>query len=225
MSLKCSWCNRFIGKNQYWYHNVTENGKEYKSKEIFCSPKCSHNYPHRATPDKPNYLSGCLILILFLVAGAFFVNSGSDNNPEIIDESVEKKYEENNTLSTIVDDTINSNDSEVKSVEFYNKTVTKAFLAYAFFNDSEWESHGWYEIKPNGSTKINLPISFSDDSLYWYAVDENGSEWVGSDRSFCVDSTNAFDYFGNNSENCLNSSKSFYKLKLNGSYTSQNLID
>jgi hypothetical protein len=67
MAKKCSWCNGYIGdKDQYWFHNVTENGKQYKSKEIFCSPKCSHEYPYRATPDKSNS-TGCLIIIIIVI--------------------------------------------------------------------------------------------------------------------------------------------------------------
>jgi hypothetical protein len=48
----CSWCNKYIGdKEKYWYKNVFEDGKEYKSKEIFCSAKCSHEYPYTPSAD------------------------------------------------------------------------------------------------------------------------------------------------------------------------------
>ncbi len=64
MANQCAWCNRYIGDKDgsYWF-NVTENGKKYKSKEIFCSPKCRHEYPYGATPDK----SGSSALLVFIV--------------------------------------------------------------------------------------------------------------------------------------------------------------
>lgn len=67
MARRCSWCNGYIGdKDQYWFHNLTENGKTYRSKEKFCSPKCSHEYPHLTTAEKSNS-SGCLIAIVVII--------------------------------------------------------------------------------------------------------------------------------------------------------------
>ncbi len=58
MAKRCSWCNGFIGdKDQYWYHHVNINGEQKKSKEKFCSPKCSYEYPHLVTPEE----EGCFI--------------------------------------------------------------------------------------------------------------------------------------------------------------------
>ena len=58
MAMRCSWCNSYIGDEaQYWFHNVIVDGREVKSEQKFCSPKCSHEYPYQATPEN----SGCFI--------------------------------------------------------------------------------------------------------------------------------------------------------------------
>ena len=58
MAKRCSWCNGFIGDNdQFWFHNVNVGGKQKRSEQKFCSPKCSHEYPYQATPEK----SGCFV--------------------------------------------------------------------------------------------------------------------------------------------------------------------
>ena len=55
MEKKCSWCNGYIGE-QYWFHNINVDGETKKSEQKFCSPKCSHEYPYQATPEK-----GCFV--------------------------------------------------------------------------------------------------------------------------------------------------------------------
>ncbi len=67
MAKRCSWCNDYIGDDsQFWSHDLVEDGKKYKSKEIFCSPKCSHEYPHQTTPDKSNY-SGVIVVFFIII--------------------------------------------------------------------------------------------------------------------------------------------------------------
>ena len=59
MARRCSWCNGYIGDNdQYWFKNVNVNGKEIRSVQKFCSPKCSYEYPYQATPEKSG---GCFV--------------------------------------------------------------------------------------------------------------------------------------------------------------------
>jgi hypothetical protein len=71
MAKKCSWCNGYIS-DQYWIHYVNVGGKQKKSEQKFCSPKCSYEYPYQATPEK----SGCF------VATAVY---GDYNHPVILD--------------------------------------------------------------------------------------------------------------------------------------------
>lgn len=67
MGRKCSWCNKYIGDNdRVWTKKVIENGKEYISNEIFCSPQCQYQYPYKPTPNKSNS-TGCLVLIAIAI--------------------------------------------------------------------------------------------------------------------------------------------------------------
>jgi predicted nucleic acid-binding Zn ribbon protein len=76
MARKCSWCSRDISdEDKYWCIPVREYGIIYNSKEVFCSPKCSHEYPHKATPNKEQQgdtdelfqLIGSFIVIAILI--------------------------------------------------------------------------------------------------------------------------------------------------------------
>lgn len=67
---RCAWCSKFIGKNDpYWWHNVYEGDRKYKSKEVFCSAKCSHEYPYNCTAKKPDK-SWVLIVIIIIIIWA-----------------------------------------------------------------------------------------------------------------------------------------------------------
>lgn len=58
MAKRCSWCNAHIGDDdQFWFHNIQVGDKQKKSKEKFCSPKCSYEYPHETTPEE----EGCFV--------------------------------------------------------------------------------------------------------------------------------------------------------------------
>ena len=66
MAGKCDWCNRSLGDSSYT-QTVTENGTNYKSKERFCSSKCSYEYPYSCTPDKPWTLTWWQVVILLII--------------------------------------------------------------------------------------------------------------------------------------------------------------
>ena len=69
MAKYCAWCNRYIGDNdRYWYKDIIEDGTTYKSKEVFCSPKCLYEYPFQGTPKKgSNGLLWIVIVIIIII--------------------------------------------------------------------------------------------------------------------------------------------------------------
>ena len=221
----CSWCNKYISdKEKYWYKNVFDDGKEYKSKEIFCSAKCSHEYPYAASADKSSSTGGCILVLLIVGALIYFSNSNSSNDNSN-KSNTEQTQTETKTDEIIPesDDQIVQNEEKVQSkdFEFTNNRDEEIYLAYAIYNNSNWESHGWFKIDPKSSRKIYLPDSFTGDEIYWYAMTSGAAlEWAGSDKSFCIHSTDKFDYTGSDAENCQEAQKGFIKLNLTGTSTS-----
>jgi len=72
MAKYCAWCNRYIGENdKYWYKNINENGKTYKSNEVFCSQKCLYEYPFPVTPKRGS--KGCLWIVIIIIIIALVV--------------------------------------------------------------------------------------------------------------------------------------------------------
>jgi uncharacterized membrane protein len=110
--------------------------------------------------------------------------------------------------------------SESKTVSFKNNSNLTVYLAYAFWNNTTWESVGWYEIAPNQSYEISLPESFSENSIYWYAEDSEGAKYESNDGYFCVDHEEPFHFYKN--KDC-GTQEGFYKLNLTGTYTEQGL--
>jgi serine/threonine protein kinase len=110
---------------------------------------------------------------------------------------------------------------ESKSVSFENNSSKTAYLAYAFYNNG-WETIGWIEVLPNDSSTIDLPDTFSENSIYWFAENSDGEKWEGKDGYFCVSHPNAFHNY--TTENCSEQA-GFIKLDLTGSFTTQELVD
>jgi uncharacterized membrane protein len=237
MSRNCSWCNRYIADNaKYWYKDVHEDGKTYKSKEIFCSAKCSHQYPYSPTADKFGCL-GRLVILIIIGAVIYFITSNNSQSTSSNSEPVKSEYNtsENNSQSeykiseddaqseniTPEDESqINSTlNSEFRNLEFFNDTKETIYLALAYFNNTTWESHGYFKIEPNNNHIISLPESFIDDLVYWYAIDAVNNEWSGSDKNFCIYPGEKFDFYGNESEACEEFSKGFHKLIIEGAKT------
>lgn len=221
MAKSCTWCNKYIGDNeQYWFKNVPIDGKVYQSKEVFCSNKCSYEYPYSPTADKPNEGNiGCLVILIIVGAIIYFATSNSSQSNQSTSEPVQSE--------NIVADTSQLNSSaapskEDRNLDFTNNTSETIYLALAYYNNSSWESHGYYSIEPNSNRNISLPESFNDESVYWYAIDAVNNEWAGSDKNFCIH-PEKFDFYGNDSENCQDGSKGFYKLGLSGTTTSMSL--
>jgi uncharacterized membrane protein len=238
MARKCSWCNRLIGDNaEYWYKNVYEDGKSYKSREIFCSPKCSHEYPYAPTANKSGNLGTWLVLIIVGVIIYLVISNKNENSNQIISEqsaqtqniAIEEAPLTDNIMAV---DTTTSNNvnadiiSEEKIINFVNHTNNTVFLTIAYFNNSGWESHGQYKIEHNDFAHIELPKTFNDEFIYWYAMNDIGQEWSGNDKTFCIspDEIDSVIYEAD-SESCLEFSKGFQKLILNDEMTLFELKD
>ena len=74
MSKTCSWCGDYIIEDKpEVFDYVYENGKKYKSKEIFCSGKCRSKYPYLLKPDKSGVISifGWIFIIIIVLAALF----------------------------------------------------------------------------------------------------------------------------------------------------------
>ena len=219
MAKSCTWCNKYIGDNeQYWFKNVPIDGKVYPSKEVFCSKKCSHEYPYSPTADKPNKGSaGCGIILLIIGAIIYFLLQGEQSTSEPAQsekEITQVNPSQSNNSPNYIDG--------AKEIVFTNNTSETVYLAHAYYSNSSWEVHGYISIEPNSNKKINLPESFNDNAIYWYAIDALEKEWTGEDKFFCIKSE-SFDFYGNESENCQYGSKGFYKLSLSGTTTFMSL--
>lgn len=110
---------------------------------------------------------------------------------------------------------------EGKQVEFKNNSSSTAWIAYAFY-DRGWEIIGWVKIPSGNSRTINLPATFTTNTIYWYGYDELGREWA-ADFKFCVEDAN-FHYYADNSESCP-TSKGFHKLDVSNNYTYKGFTD
>ena len=67
MSKTCSWCGDYIIDDKpEVFDYVFENGKKYKSKEIFCSGKCRSKYPYLLKPDKPGIVNTVVMIIAII---------------------------------------------------------------------------------------------------------------------------------------------------------------
>jgi hypothetical protein len=74
MAKTCSWCGDYIVDDKpEVFDYVYENGKKYKSIEIFCSGKCRSKYPYSLKPDKPKKISifVWIIIIIFILVMLF----------------------------------------------------------------------------------------------------------------------------------------------------------
>ena len=74
MSKTCSWCGDYIIEDKpEVFDYVYENGKKYKSKEIFCSGKCRSKYPYLLKPDKSGVISifAWIVIIIFVLVALF----------------------------------------------------------------------------------------------------------------------------------------------------------
>jgi uncharacterized membrane protein len=202
-------------------------------------PYIKNNYCPNCGSDKPlDSNDGCsslvgLVVVVLIVFVIFKSNNTNDNDGQKIDQTVIDTFAVAVDTTALAVDSVSAPIDEekaiVKTIDFFNNTNEAIFVAVAFFNnESGWESQGWYTINPNDSKTINLPNSFSDDSIYWYAKNDSGLTWTVLDetyKTFCVDETLKFDYIGSDSQNCSYTSvmKSFNRLELNGSYTKYKL--
>jgi hypothetical protein len=74
MSKTCSWCGDYIIDDKpEVFDYVFENGKKYKSKEIFCSGKCRSKYPYLLKPDKPSIVGRILVGIIVIMFILVFI--------------------------------------------------------------------------------------------------------------------------------------------------------
>lgn len=111
---------------------------------------------------------------------------------------------------------------EGKQVEFKNNSSHTAWIAYAFY-DRGWEIIGWVNIPSGNSSTINLPATFTNNTIYWYGHDELGGEWATADSKFCIEDAN-FHYYADYSESCP-TSKGFHKLDVSNNYTYKRFTD
>jgi hypothetical protein len=111
---------------------------------------------------------------------------------------------------------------EGKQVEFKNISSSTAWIAYAFY-DRGWEIIGWVNIPSGNSSIINLPATFTNNTIYWYGRDELGREWATADSKFCVEDAN-FHYYADMSASCP-ISKGFHKLDVSNNYTYKDFTD
>jgi hypothetical protein len=131
--------------------------------------------------------------------------------------------QKSNIDSSTTSENSEENNVDIKTVVFENNSRSTIYLAYAFWNNSKWETIGWFEIEPNKSEDFSLPESFYGDSIYWYAEDSNDGKWEGKDGVFCVTHPDAFHYYTTQSNENCNEERNFYKLSLTGTYTVQGL--
>jgi serine/threonine-protein kinase len=184
-----------------------------KQPEIISPPKIKT--PYNPPVEKSNSNILFIILGILLIIGLGIAITNKSNSYE------EEDYALADTLvvdSMAVDTTVFV--SESKTVSFKNNSNLTVYLAYAFWNNTTWESVGWYEIAPNQSYEISLPESFSENSIYWYAEDSEGAKYESNDGYFCVDHEEPFHFYKN--KDC-GTQEGFYKLNLTGTYTEQGL--
>ena len=179
-------------------------------------PKPQINIPYTPPKQTKSSPAGYIVLgiIIIIVLGVII-----SNNNSYVTESYD--YEVESTEPLLEAPPYADAVPESQSVSFENNSSTTAYLSYAFY-DNGWETIGWYEISPNNSQVIDLPVSFTDSSIYYYAEDSSGGKWEGSDGYFCIEHGKAFHLFS--TENC-NEQAGFYKLDLTGSFTTQGLRD
>ena len=95
-----------------------------------------------------------------------------------------------------------------KQVEFKNNSKNTAWIAYAFY-ERGWEIIGWVNIPSGNSSTINLPATFTDNTIWWYGYNEFGGEWTtAGGLKFCIEDAN-FHYYID--ESCP-TSKRFHEL-------------
>ena len=108
-----------------------------------------------------------------------------------------------------------------KQVEFKNNSKNTAWIAYAFY-ERGWEIIGWVNIPSGNSSTINLPATFTDNTIWWYGYNEFGGEWTtAGGLKFCIEDAN-FHYYID--ESCP-TSKRFHELDVSNNYTYQILGD
>jgi serine/threonine protein kinase len=111
---------------------------------------------------------------------------------------------------------------EGKQVEFKNNSSSTAWIAYAFY-DRGWEIIGWVNIPSGNSSTINLPASFTRNTIYWYGYNEIGGEWTTAGAKFCIEDAQ-FHYYSDYSESCP-TSKGFHNLDVSNNYTYKGFTD
>ena len=68
-------------------------------------------------------------------------------------------------------------------------------VAYASHNGRDWESQGWWTIRPNQCTVLE-PGSLTNRFYYLYARSVDGRTFWGGDYFFCTHEPNSFTIVG-----------------------------
>jgi serine/threonine protein kinase len=181
------------------------------------TPKSQINIPYIPTKKDNNSNVGyiVLVIIVLIILGVIISNKNQAYESEPYDYGIDSTAVVDTTATEVPAEAV-----ETKIVTFKNNSRYSVDLAWAYFNNGTWESHGWYNIKSNSSIDLTLPSTLQDDSIYWYAVNVNDEKYEGTDGYFCVSHPNAFEYYDN--KNC-NEQAGFYKLMLDGNLTIQQL--
>lgn len=94
----------------------------------------------------------------------------------------EKKYESANALLAKLKDLgyahapdLLPNPVETKNINFINKTNEDIFIAIAWYDDHDWQSKGWYNIKP-GQESLIFSQTYKYDRIFWYAEDNQSGK-------------------------------------------------
>ncbi|MCA9748960.1 MAG: DUF1036 domain-containing protein [Romboutsia sp.] len=160
------------------------------------------------------------------------VNSGGTNNSiyneaellnrGIMDNVLDKRrrLEERNqrAANDNFDKDIYSNNSIIR---VNNQTAKLIYFAYCFYNNGEWVSKGWYEVKPNSSIDVDLGLIYTGN-MYLYAEYNSGENYWGgitndteNSAFICVHQNDAFTFSSKEMTNCPNGYKKVNMQQIN----------
>jgi len=171
--------------------------------------------------DKINYwgqVAPIVISFLFFIYILKQLPSGSEVDSK--NTTQESRQENNEQNSQVIE----------KKVTFVNETDNRVYIAIAFYDNNlnDWNSKGWFEIKPFENFDYTLPEYFSGNEIFFFGdkFDENNSveaSYSGLDGYFCIQYGDGFDYLESNCQN--KQRKGFRKIPLIDNKGVYNLIE
>jgi len=117
---------------------------------------------------------------------------------------------------------------EPKKVSFINKTQSDVFVAIAWYENGNWYSKGWYNIKPGQETVV-FNREYPYEKIYWYAEDGQGGKgkiWDANNDPlgirFPIERPNDFEI---TNQEAYSNRASFHELKITSNNMSQTISD